>query len=188
MPPRVRRYAVLIGATLWAVSLANCARPGPIGFNGHNKGEDFVHFYILGQVAADHAAGELYDPGAQQRRLVDTIKGAVPVWCVPAYGPQVALLMRPFARLPYLASLALWVSSSVLAVVLSLCALATVLPSVKALGREPDRFLRLLRANPEQHFASLLTDHGDAAAVSKDEAGAMRQLRRMKAEGALLIG
>ena len=53
--------------------------------------------------------------------------------------------------------------------------------------REPDRFLRLLRANPEQHFASLLTDHGDAAAVSKDEAGAMRQLRRMKAEGALLI-
>ena len=55
------------------------------------------------------------------------------------------------------------------------------------IAREPDRFLRLLLANPEQHFAALLRDHGHAAAVSKDEAEAMRQLRRMKAEAALLI-
>lgn len=54
-------------------------------------------------------------------------------------------------------------------------------------AREPDRLLRLLRGNPEQHFAALLRDHGHAAAVSKDEIGAMRQLRRMKAEAALLI-
>jgi [glutamine synthetase] adenylyltransferase / [glutamine synthetase]-adenylyl-L-tyrosine phosphorylase len=53
--------------------------------------------------------------------------------------------------------------------------------------REPDRFLRLLLANPEQHFAALLRDHGHRAAVSKDEAEAMRELRRMKAEAALLI-
>ena len=53
--------------------------------------------------------------------------------------------------------------------------------------REPDRLLRLLRTNPEQHFSALLRGHGHAAAVSKDEAAAMRQLRRMKAEGALLI-
>jgi glutamate-ammonia-ligase adenylyltransferase len=53
--------------------------------------------------------------------------------------------------------------------------------------RDPDRFVRLLLANPEQHFAALLKDHGDAAAASKDEAGAMRELRRMKAESALLI-
>jgi glutamate-ammonia-ligase adenylyltransferase len=55
------------------------------------------------------------------------------------------------------------------------------------IAREPDRFLRLLLANPEQHFAVLLRDHGHAAAVSKDEAEAMRRLRRMKAEAALLI-
>lgn len=54
-------------------------------------------------------------------------------------------------------------------------------------AREPERFLRLLQANPEQHFAASLRDHGHAAAKSKDEAGAMRQLRRMKAEAALLI-
>ena len=53
--------------------------------------------------------------------------------------------------------------------------------------REPDRFLRLLLANPEQHFTALLSDHGHGAAASKDEAEAMRELRRMKAEAALLI-
>jgi glutamate-ammonia-ligase adenylyltransferase len=53
--------------------------------------------------------------------------------------------------------------------------------------REPDRLLRLLLANPEQHFAALLRDQGQAAAISKDEAGAMRRLRRMKAEASLLI-
>src|SRR5262245_18092923 len=55
------------------------------------------------------------------------------------------------------------------------------------IAREPDRLLRLLLANPDQHFAALLKGHGHAAAVSKDEAGAMRQLRRMKAEASLLI-
>jgi [glutamine synthetase] adenylyltransferase / [glutamine synthetase]-adenylyl-L-tyrosine phosphorylase len=55
------------------------------------------------------------------------------------------------------------------------------------IAREPARLLRLLLANPEQHFAALLRDQGYAAAVSKDEAGAMRQLRRMKAEASLLI-
>src|SRR5262249_13473617 len=53
--------------------------------------------------------------------------------------------------------------------------------------REPDRLLRLLQANPEQHFAALLKDHGRAAALSRDEAEAMRPLRRMKAEASLLI-
>jgi [glutamine synthetase] adenylyltransferase / [glutamine synthetase]-adenylyl-L-tyrosine phosphorylase len=51
----------------------------------------------------------------------------------------------------------------------------------------PDRLVRLLTADPDQHFASLLT-HGFAAVdAAQDEAEAMRQLRLMKAEAALLI-
>jgi glutamate-ammonia-ligase adenylyltransferase len=53
--------------------------------------------------------------------------------------------------------------------------------------REPARVLRLLRADPERHFAALLSDHGHAAAASKEEVRTMRELRRMKAEAALLI-
>ena len=55
------------------------------------------------------------------------------------------------------------------------------------ISREPERLLRLLQKNPDQHLANLLAEHGAAAASSKDEGEAMRLLRRMKAEAALLI-
>ena len=52
---------------------------------------------------------------------------------------------------------------------------------------EPERLLRLLSCDPEPHLAALLADNGRAVAASEDEAEAMRLLRRMKAEAALLI-
>jgi glutamate-ammonia-ligase adenylyltransferase len=55
-------------------------------------------------------------------------------------------------------------------------------------SREPDRLLRLLQTNPEEQFVSVLADHGHRASASTDESEAMRLLRRMKAEAALLIG
>jgi glutamate-ammonia-ligase adenylyltransferase len=54
-------------------------------------------------------------------------------------------------------------------------------------SNEPDRLARLLQAEPDRHFAALLAEHGEAAATAVDEATAMRSLRRMKAEAALLI-
>ena len=54
-------------------------------------------------------------------------------------------------------------------------------------SREPERLLRLLRANQDQRLATLLAEHGRATASSKDETQAMQLLRRMKAEAALLI-
>jgi glutamate-ammonia-ligase adenylyltransferase len=54
-------------------------------------------------------------------------------------------------------------------------------------SREPDRLLRLLTADADRHLAALLSQSGRAAAASTDEADAMRLLRRMKAEAALLI-
>jgi len=49
------------------------------------------------------------------------------------------------------------------------------------------RLLRLLTCDPDLHLAALLAENGRAAAASEDEAEAMRLLRRMKAEAALLI-
>jgi len=49
------------------------------------------------------------------------------------------------------------------------------------------RLLRLLQAEPERHLASLLADAGAAVIAAADEDEAMRGLRRMKAEAALLI-
>jgi glutamate-ammonia-ligase adenylyltransferase len=52
---------------------------------------------------------------------------------------------------------------------------------------EPKRLLRLLRADPDQHLVALLRDYGRNVASGKDEIAAMRSLRRMKGEAALLI-
>jgi glutamate-ammonia-ligase adenylyltransferase len=53
--------------------------------------------------------------------------------------------------------------------------------------REPARLLRLLDADPDRRIAELLAEQGHAAATAADEAEAMRHLRRMKSEAALLI-
>lgn len=52
---------------------------------------------------------------------------------------------------------------------------------------EPDRLREILEADPGERLAALLAESGEAAAAAGDEAAAMRLLRRMKAEAALLI-
>jgi glutamate-ammonia-ligase adenylyltransferase len=52
---------------------------------------------------------------------------------------------------------------------------------------DPARLLRLLTADPDSHLAALLADTGRVVAATEDETQAMRCLRRMKAEAALLI-
>ena len=54
-------------------------------------------------------------------------------------------------------------------------------------SRDPGRLRRLLNCKPDVHFAALLSQHGQAAAAADDDAEAMRQLRLMKSEAALLI-
>jgi glutamate-ammonia-ligase adenylyltransferase len=54
-------------------------------------------------------------------------------------------------------------------------------------SREPERLLRLLDADPDRHLTALLAGNGRAVAGTEDEGEAMRLLRRMKAEAALLI-
>src|SRR5215471_4247592 len=51
----------------------------------------------------------------------------------------------------------------------------------------PERFVALLEAEPERRFGDMLADAKRAIAATRDEAEAMRLLRRMKAEAALLI-
>ncbi len=52
---------------------------------------------------------------------------------------------------------------------------------------EPERLLRLLDADPDRHFPHLLAETASAIAATADLDQAMRLLRRMKAEAALLI-
>ena len=52
---------------------------------------------------------------------------------------------------------------------------------------DPQRLLRLLGCDPDWHLAALLAENGHAVAATADEVEAMRLLRRLKAEAALLI-
>jgi [glutamine synthetase] adenylyltransferase / [glutamine synthetase]-adenylyl-L-tyrosine phosphorylase len=52
---------------------------------------------------------------------------------------------------------------------------------------DPQRLLRLLAADPDRHLPALLTETGRAMAATDDETEAIRLLRHMKAEAALLI-
>jgi glutamate-ammonia-ligase adenylyltransferase len=54
-------------------------------------------------------------------------------------------------------------------------------------SRDPRRLLRLLGADPDRYLAALLSESGRAVATTSDDAKAMRLLRAMKAEAALLI-
>lgn len=54
-------------------------------------------------------------------------------------------------------------------------------------SREPERLLRLLQADPDNHLRTLLDQSARAVSTCNDESEAMRLLRRMKSEAALLI-
>ena len=54
-------------------------------------------------------------------------------------------------------------------------------------SHEPKRLLRLIDADPDKYLSALLADTRIAVDGTEDEAEAMRLLRRMKAEAALLI-
>ncbi len=124
MSPRVRRFVALLGVVTWAVLILNLLRPGPLGWNGHIKGEDYAHFYTIGRLAAEGRADLLYDTRGQTAYLSQAIPGTPPTVFIPVYGPQVALLFRPFAAFAYLPSLLLW-SAITIAGFLA-CCLATL--------------------------------------------------------------
>ena len=52
---------------------------------------------------------------------------------------------------------------------------------------DPARFVALLQSDPDHHLAEILAAHGRIAAEAEEIETAMRALRRMKAEAALLI-
>jgi len=113
----IRLHLALIPLYVWVLFTwtgyaRSVATPGALDEAGLIKGHDFVHFYVLGQIALEHQPGELYDYGAQAKRT-DRLAGYEDRY-LPAYGPQVALLFAPLAKLPYGRAWAVWACLSAL--------------------------------------------------------------------------
>lgn len=105
---RLRLHASALLVALWGVTAVNMVSRGAVALNGHLKGEDYAHFYVLGRLAIERDASGLYDAAAQTGKIALAIPDASPPHFVPVYGPQVALFFAPFALLPYLLSVAAW--------------------------------------------------------------------------------
>jgi glutamate-ammonia-ligase adenylyltransferase len=145
---------------------------------------------------------------ASKKRIVRKKPARQPSVAKRAAGSGATLAARIISA-PYLveakasrASLAEWLAGLPAKVANPLKALLAAHPTVATLlqslaesspylwelaSGDPARLLRLLVCDPDAHLVALLAESGEAIAATADEAEAMRLLRRMKAEAALLI-
>jgi alpha-1,2-mannosyltransferase len=111
---RIRGHAALLGLVVWGLFAINIATPGLRDREGHLKGADFLHFYVLGNIARMHDGGMLYDARRQAALARQLIRQDPGETFLPAYGPQFSLLFIPFAGLPYGWAAAAWMLASAL--------------------------------------------------------------------------
>jgi hypothetical protein len=92
---------------VWTAYAIDISPAGRLDRSGHIKGHDFAHFYVLGEIANDHAADDLYSFTRQAERM-DRLVATYENRFLPIHAPQVAVFFGPFARLRYENALAVW--------------------------------------------------------------------------------
>jgi hypothetical protein len=108
---RIRAHATIMLAVTWIAYFISMATPGMLDRFGQLKGSDFQYFYTIGSLALEHRGDLLWDIPAQTRRARELIPQAHLEY-VPAYGPQVPMMVAPFALLHYKYALLLWMAIS----------------------------------------------------------------------------
>ena len=104
----LRGQLILLAITTWVIAAFNVLTPGMHYRAGQIKGADFLHFYVLGHMAAEGRSDVLYDAGELRIEQTRLVPASGDRWFVPIYGPQTALIFAPFARLPYLCAAFCW--------------------------------------------------------------------------------
>ena len=116
--PQRRRYALWLGAMLWAGWLVSVAvGPGPFDLAGEVKGADFLEFYTAGRLVLSGRAERLYDLPLQAQVEHAITGGEWRGFHGFLNPPFFALPFVPLALLPYRVAFACW---TVLGVVLAL--------------------------------------------------------------------
>lgn len=93
----------------WFVYVHTMSTPGLIDRAGRFKGTDHIYFFVMGSLMQDGRADDLYSPDAhlsEGRRRID--QGLTLYAPYSNYGPQVAWVFMPLARLSYADSLTLF--------------------------------------------------------------------------------
>ena len=107
-PKRLRVHGLLFAVALWGVYVWTIATPGLRDRNGNLKGTDFLHFYVLGSLAAEHRGADLYDMNAQAALAARRVPEASGIRYLPLYPPQVSILFAPLASLSYGSAFVVW--------------------------------------------------------------------------------
>lgn len=105
---RLRAHGLIFAVALWSVYVWTIATPGLRDRNGILKGTDFLHFYVLGSLAAEHRGADLYDMKAQAVLAVQRVPQAAGIKYLPLYPPQVSIFFAPVVSLSYLNALIVW--------------------------------------------------------------------------------
>jgi alpha-1,2-mannosyltransferase len=118
---------------VWTTYAVDLGVPGHLDRSGHIKGHDFAHFYVLGSIANDHAAADLYNFSAQADRM-DALVPSYPNRFAPIHGPQMSLLFAPLARLPYGPAVTVWLLLSAAGYAVCCFLLWSTAPALKPYG------------------------------------------------------
>jgi hypothetical protein len=127
---RVRVYATLIAAALWAVLALAYATPGNLDRFGKIKGTDFIQFYAAGSLVRDGRTDLLYDFVAQHARRAALVRNADAVVYMPVQSPQLAVMFAPVTAFGYLPALVIWLAVAAAIYFLASRALWRAVPSL----------------------------------------------------------
>ncbi len=105
---RLRIHGLLLAICLWSAYAFDLSSSGLRDRYGLIKGTDFLHFYVIGNLALHGNGKDLYDMRAQSILAQRVLPAASEMLYVPLYGPQVSLLFAPLARLSYPSALSIW--------------------------------------------------------------------------------
>src|SRR5215218_6999390 len=134
-----RRRVMLWGASLavlsWLIYAHTMMVPGYVDRAGRFKGTDYIYFYVMGSLLAEGRADALYQPDAhlaEARRRIDPSLNLYAPYS--NYGPQVAAAFAPLSRLPFGASLAVFLLLTAAAYAVSVWQLWALSPCLRSYG------------------------------------------------------
>ena len=126
----LRVQVVTLAAAIWLFAAFNVSAPGMHYRTGSIKGADFIHFYVLGNLAVEGRGDLLYDAEAQRTIQASLVPISKEYRFIPIYGPQTALLFIWLARFPYLWAALLWALATVVIYVACVAALWNRCPAL----------------------------------------------------------
>jgi hypothetical protein len=111
---RARTHAVLAAIVIWLVAIVvSIGGSGGTNLAGGVNAPDFVQFYTLGRLAAEHRVAEAYDFQAFHDAQAALVPESSALIFPPVYPPQVAIAFMPLSRLPYAMAHRAWTAITI---------------------------------------------------------------------------